>query len=103
MKKIFFTAAIAILGLVSCNERTKTKEPMKASEIEANEVQAKGSYIGEQFDSEEMITLTSLMEEMDKSDSLNASVEVKVTEVCQSKGCWMTTELPNGETMRITF
>ncbi len=33
----------------------------------------------------------------------NIQVEAEVNAVCQAKGCWMTVNLDNGETMRVTF
>lgn len=47
--------------------------------------------------------LINLVSEIENSDSLTAVIEAKVTEVCQAKGCWMKVELPNGESMRVTF
>lgn len=40
---------------------------------------------------------------LQNTGSYNGKVIGEIKEVCQSKGCWMTMELPDGNKMRITF
>ncbi|MBK8471245.1 MAG: DUF4920 domain-containing protein [Sphingobacteriales bacterium] len=41
--------------------------------------------------------------EQNSTTSLTAKISGKVLEVCQTKGCWMTLELPDGKDLRVTF
>ncbi|WP_341224764.1 DUF4920 domain-containing protein [uncultured Arcticibacterium sp.] len=43
------------------------------------------------------------LKKLDLSNTANLEVEGEVNAVCQAKGCWMTVNLDNGETMRVTF
>jgi len=103
MKNIFLSILALVVVLSACNQKNTSE---KASEVKKSEIvksEQKETFVGDSFDIEEEIELDKLVNEMDTSDSLVAVVEVKVTEVCQKKGCWMKVDLPNGESMRITF
>ena len=47
--------------------------------------------------------VNNLLASVNNEEELNAKVSGTIVEVCQSKGCWMTLQLDNGETMRVTF
>ena len=89
--------------VIACNQKEGSEKSSEEKATEVIEAESEDSVLGESFDVESEIELGKLVSEMDASDSLNAVVEAKVTEVCQSKGCWMKVELPNGESMRVTF
>ncbi|AWV98449.1 DUF4920 domain-containing protein [Arcticibacterium luteifluviistationis] len=48
-------------------------------------------------------TAAKSLKQLDLSDTADLEVEGEVNAVCQAKGCWMTVNLENGETMRVTF
>ena len=48
-------------------------------------------------------TQATSLKKLDLSNTENLEVEGEVNAVCQAKGCWMTVNLENGETMRVTF
>jgi HD superfamily phosphodiesterase len=89
------------VGFTACDKKEKENDTSGANK--EVEIKQEDSFLGESFDVEKEIDLAKLVSEMDDSDSLDAVVEAKVTEVCQAKGCWMKVELPNGESMRVTF
>lgn len=71
--------------------------------VQAQDFAASTGVFGKSFDEKGAISLKKLSKEMSKSDSLVVKVNGTITEVCQAKGCWMTMDLGNGETMRIKF
>ena len=97
------------VGLSSCDQKQSSDGNSDVDDTEVAEKEVvKGEneeedFLGEPFNEEEETDLNNLVKEMNTSDSVMAVVETKVTEVCQAKGCWMKVELPNGESMRVTF
>ena len=61
-----------------------------------------GSF-GEQIDNKRALAAKKLPKKLQNADSTNIKVKGKVTEVCQAKGCWMTIDLGNGESMLVKF
>ncbi len=103
MKKIFLSIVVLAVGVTACNQKGSSEKNAEVKETEVVEVEKGGEFLGESFNVEEEIKLINLVSEMENSDSLIAVVEAQVTEVCQAKGCWMKVDLPNGESMRVTF
>jgi hypothetical protein len=58
---------------------------------------------GEKVDPTGAIQMADLMKQMQSKESLAATVEGKVSSVCQAKGCWMKIETGTGESIRVTF
>lgn len=58
---------------------------------------------GEKVDPSATIQMAELMKQMQSQQTLAATVEGKVSSVCQAKGCWMKIETGTGETIRVTF
>ena len=58
---------------------------------------------GEKVDPSGAIQMADLMKQMQSKESLAATVEGKVSSVCQAKGCWMKIETGTGESIRVTF
>ncbi|MGM0580180.1 MAG: DUF4920 domain-containing protein [Bacteroidota bacterium] len=104
MRKIFLPIMIVALGFTACNQKeTSEKKTADVKETKEIEVEKEDAFLGESFNVEDEIQLINLVSEMENTDSLTAVVEAKVIEVCQAKGCWMKVDLPNGESMRVTF
>lgn len=103
MKKIFLSILVLTIAFNACQQKENSEQTKKVEETETVEIEAGNDYLGASFDVENEIQLASLISEMNSNDSVMAVVEAKVTEVCQAKGCWMKVDLPNGESMRVTF
>jgi hypothetical protein len=58
---------------------------------------------GEKVDPSGAIQMADMMKQMQSKESLVATVEGKVSSVCQAKGCWMKIETGTGESIRVTF
>lgn len=103
MRKIFLSIVVLSIGVMACNQKESAENTSEVKETEMVEAEKQDAFLGEPFNEEEEIKLINLVSEMENSDSINAVIEAKVTEVCQAKGCWMKVDLPNGESMRVTF
>ncbi|MDQ3049479.1 MAG: DUF4920 domain-containing protein [Bacteroidota bacterium] len=84
MKKIAFALMMAA-GMYACNTTV-----------------AQNNY-GAKIDENGAISVNELVTKMDGKQEMEAKVEGKVSEVCQTKGCWMTLVKDDGSTMRVTF
>lgn len=103
MKKIFLSIVVLAVIVAACNQKESSEKNDEVKETEVVEVEKEDDFLGKSFDVDEEMRLINLVSEMENTDSLIAVVEAKVTEVCQAKGCWMKVDLPNGESMRVTF
>lgn len=64
---------------------------------------AKGVTYGEAPTNKDVVTVDKMEQQVSTDGNFNGKVTVKVTEVCQEKGCWMRVEKQNGETMLVRF
>ena len=103
MKKIFLSFLVVAVGFTACNQKDRSGKTPAVEEKEEVEIKKEDAFLGEPFDVENESPLDILVSDMNSNDSVMAVVEAKVTEVCQAKGCWMKVDLPNGESMRVTF
>ena len=84
----FFLTLIALLVFFSCTKQNTNNYTL----------------IGEEMNTANALEVSALAEKMNDSNSLdNMVVSGSVSDVCKAKGCWMKIDLPNGETMRVTF
>ena len=65
--------------------------------------QEKESSFGADISEGKIISSDLVIATMGDSESMELRVEGEIKEVCQSKGCWLTMDLGNGESMRVTF
>ena len=103
MKKIFLSILVAAILINACDQKQNSEQSKENTEKATIAIEEENDFLGESFDVENEIQLADLVNDMNSNDSVMAVVEAKVTEVCQAKGCWMKVELPNGESMRVTF
>ena len=85
MKKYIFALLVAA-GIYGCNNSV-----------------AQENHYGAKIDAKGAITVKELVSKMEGKEEMTAKIEGKVSEVCQTKGCWMTIEKGDGTTMRVTF
>jgi hypothetical protein len=91
---------IAILGLslaFSCQ-----KSVNDSSEKEEQTVVIPGNY-GETISEENQTSTVEMISQVEANGTFEGKISGEIKEVCTKKGCWMTMELPNGESMRVTF
>lgn len=91
---------ILILPLViACKD---AKQAKSESSEEALMEQVPGNY-GAVVEEMEVMSLSQMYEELVAKGEFEGKVVAQIKEVCSKKGCWMTLDLPNGESMRVTF
>lgn len=61
-----------------------------------------GNY-GAYINSAEVVTIQDMFSSLQSNGAFHGKVIGEIKEVCKSKGCWMTLELPDGHKMRVTF
>ncbi|WP_373520765.1 DUF4920 domain-containing protein [Aquiflexum sp.] len=97
MKKNIFYSFVAIILLWSCQP-----QPVEKTNEEVD-VDTPTGYFGEEINDSGVVSLTQLVSELQANDEFAGKVAGEIKEVCAMKGCWMTIDLPNGQTMRVTF
>ncbi|SNS20314.1 protein of unknown function [Belliella buryatensis] len=98
MKKISILVLALMPFLFSCNSGNESKD-----EIEEEVTSPIVGNFGAQVDEVEILTLSQMYESLLAEGEFEGKVVGEIKEVCTKKGCWMTLDLPNGETMRVTF
>ncbi|MGY6744131.1 MAG: DUF4920 domain-containing protein [Cecembia sp.] len=98
MRKALFFLLTLGAGLYACSSN-EIKNTENESSAEALPV----GYFGEEINDLGVSSLDQLLAALELGDEFQGKVVGEIKEVCAMKGCWMTIDLPNGETMRVTF
>lgn len=90
MKKLFITLFIAGLGFTA-----QAQPPAGDAKV--------GDWYGEKITQEGAIQLNEVAAKLNAGNmgSIDTKVKAKVIDVCPKKGCWITLEMPNGETATV--
>lgn len=62
-----------------------------------------GETFGAKFEPKNVVAAAEVKNLLKDKDSVNVMVEGKINECCQKKGCWMTVDIGNNETMHVSF
>jgi hypothetical protein len=100
MKKTLIYTSMIVLAAFSC--QPKASETTETAAEETQSITASGKF-GADINDSGVVTLAELVSELESKDEFQGKVVGEIKEVCSKKGCWMTIDLPNGETMRVTF
>jgi hypothetical protein len=100
MKKTLVYFFLITLAGFSCQQKgTEVSE----SAIETVKSETAAGKFGADINDSGVVTLTELVAELESKDEFSGKVVGEIKEVCSKKGCWMTIDLPNGQSMRVTF
>lgn len=99
MKSTILTLALTGLFLFSCQSNQKDT----SEEVVLTEEALPTGKFGEEISEEGITPLSTLIASLENGEEFEGKVMGTITEVCAMKGCWMKMDLPNGETMRVTF
>ena len=91
----FLTICIVTASFTACAQDT----PLTESELGSTEV----IFVGEEINPSGAMDVATLSKKMESTKEMKATVVGNVVEVCQKKGCWMTLQNGDGNTMRVTF
>jgi hypothetical protein len=67
------------------------------------QVQAQTTSYGDELSEAKAVKAAKLEKAMDGKQAMPIKLEGEISEVCQSKGCWMTVNTGDGQTIRVTF
>ncbi len=103
MKKYLLIIAVAA-AFYACKDETKNNVEEQVVEKEVVEVKYKS--FGKEIMADDAIAANSMLthyKDLKVGDTIDTKVKLKVNEVCQAKGCWMTADLGDGNEVRVTF
>jgi len=103
MRNYFILFAL-LLAIVGCKTETKKDEAVEAAEERAKEISYKP--FGKEIIANDAMASKSMIAKyrtLKAGDSIPAKVTLKVKEVCQAKGCWMTADLGDGNEIMVKF
>jgi hypothetical protein len=104
MKNYLILIAL-LVSVMACKNETKQDDSVKDDMVkETVEVDYKS--FGKEIQPNDAIASASMFnhyKDMNVGDSIPAKVTLKVKEVCQAKGCWMTADLGNGNEVMVKF
>lgn len=93
---------IAFLGLsVSCQKSAEVSQTTTYEVVGEAKV-VPGNY-GDILEEKEVISTSEMVSKVEANGSFTGKISGEIKEVCTKKGCWFAMELPNGESMRVTF
>ena len=109
MEKIEFNWIYGLVLLLALACESGKREPFENLESHemgkvVGEAETVPGKYGEEFDGKLIATpISEFVDEVEKEGRTEAVIQGEIEEVCTSKGCWLTLDLPSGESMRVTF
>jgi hypothetical protein len=100
MKKTFIYFLMITLVGFSCQQKTAEVNDTSSDKLKSENAAGK---FGADINDSGVVTLAQLVTELESKDEFQGKVVGEIKEVCSKKGCWMTIDLPNGQSMRVTF
>ncbi|KEO74526.1 DUF4920 domain-containing protein [Anditalea andensis] len=97
MKKGIYILIGTALWLSSCTGGSKNTDAV------ISETASTTGHYGEFVSVDRAVTVSEMFTTLQQTGSFDGKVKGEISEVCKSKGCWMTLELPDGNKMRVTF
>ena len=99
MKKLLLPAFAIALFTFSCSDGgdKPAADSMKKDSVAAVEI------FGDSITADGAIPATEVLAKLAGHDSIPVKLEGVIDAVCQKKGCWMTLNIGNDQTMRVTF
>lgn len=91
---------------IACSTACQNQKSETVLEEVATEVSAADTVPGNYGANVALIGVVSpaeMVSVVEKEGNFEGKITGKINEVCTKKGCWLTMDLPNGESMRVTF
>ena len=102
MKKLFLFSVVLISVVTwSCQQKSEEVQ-VTTYEVVGEAAQVPGNY-GKILQEEKVVTPVEMVAEVEASGTFTGKISGEIKEVCTKKGCWFSMELPNGQSMRVTF
>ena len=98
MKKFLIVLLAGSAMTWSCSQ----KAPEELAEL-VTESEIPAGIFGEAISEDGALSLAQMVSHLESNPEFEGKILGEIKDVCTKKGCWMTIDLPNGETMRVTF
>ncbi len=99
------THIVFALGIMLCTACQNQKNSQAVDSITTDSIATDsipGNY-GASLDQTGIVSPAEMLMTVEKEGDFEGKITGEIKEVCTKKGCWITMDLPNGETMRVTF
>lgn len=93
MRFLVFLAFTALFTVAACSSEAPKEEAAETSE----------SVFGAKFTPASILTVDELFPLITAEESAPVQVAGEVVQVCQTKGCWLTLQTSEGNSVRVTF
>ena len=102
MKNILY--ALTLLALVSCSsDAPKDAESEETVDVVETAVEPQMAMYGEAVDEEGVQDVSTILAQLEGSDSVRTKVVGTIEKVCQVKGCWMSMRVNDEQSMHVSF
>jgi hypothetical protein len=98
---VSFIITSLVLGICSCQNSSEVSKTTTYEVVGKAEV-VPGNY-GDIIEENAAISSAELVAKIESEGTYSGKIAGEIKEVCTKKGCWFSMELPNGESMRVTF
>jgi hypothetical protein len=102
MKKSFLIPAL-LAGSLTFSCQQKTEDAVATTYEVVGEVEVVPGNYGNILKAEDVVTTAEMISSVESQGEFTGKISGEIKEVCTKKGCWFSMELPNGESMRVTF
>jgi hypothetical protein len=97
MKKLLFISALSVALFSACgNNKEESKNETALTDTTLQ-------YFGDSITMDGAIAADQFASQMAGKDSMKVKLTGPINEVCQKKGCWMTMNIGNDQTMQVKF
>jgi hypothetical protein len=104
MKKIFTLAMLVVsLATIAQSKNDAKRDSKKEKTTQKNSRGSKDSHFGSVITKDNAVEVSTLPELVKDKENVSVKIKGVIKAVCQVKGCWITTDLGNGKSMRIRF
>jgi hypothetical protein len=102
MKKIYSVTILALVAIsFSCKPSTPVA-PQTTYEVVGEAEVVPGNY-GDVVTDDQVLTPAEMVAQVENKGSFEGKILGEIKEICTKKGCWFSMDLPNGNSMRVTF
>lgn len=91
------------IALNTACQNQKSETEIEGSEIEVNAADTIPGNYGADLEVAGVVSTSQMISAVEKEGNFEGKISGEIKEVCTKKGCWLTMDLPNGESMRVTF
>jgi hypothetical protein len=100
MKNNLFLILFAALILACQPQQQSETEEIAVSE---NDTEIPTGKFGAEISEDGAVSLIQLVNVLEAQEAFEGKIIGEIKDVCSKKGCWLTVDLPNGQSMRVTF